>query len=61
MISAVSIPVEITRRYAKVDVAELALDHIQGDTLMCHLDGVSVAKLVRGEAAADAGLRCDAS
>ena len=36
---------------------ELALDDVQGHTLASELERVSVAQLVRGEAAPDAGLR----
>jgi hypothetical protein len=42
-------------------VAELALNHVQRHALAGHLDSMCVAKLVRGEAAADAGLRSDAA
>jgi hypothetical protein len=37
-------------------VPELALDHVERHALAGHLDGMCVAKLVRGEAAADARL-----
>ena len=34
---------------------ELALDHDQRDPLVCHLDRVSVAELMRSEPPPDAG------
>src|SRR5829696_6074516 len=49
--------VEVDRRYAEVDVAELALDHFQRDTFAGHLDGVGVAQLVGSEAAPHPCLR----
>ena len=49
--------VEIDRRHAEVDVAELALDHLQRDTIAGHLDGVGVAQLVGSEASPHPCLR----
>ena len=37
-------------------MAELALDHVQGNSLASHLDGMCVAQLMRSEAPANAGL-----
>jgi len=39
---------------AEVGVTELPLDHDERDAFMRHLDGVSVAKLVRREPTPDA-------
>jgi hypothetical protein len=50
-------PVGMNGRDGMVDVAELALDHVQGHVLASHLDGMRVAQLIRGEAAPDAGSR----
>jgi hypothetical protein len=62
MISAVSMPSR-DRRHAEVDVAELALDHLQRNTFAGHLDGVGVAQLVGGRSAAARrpSLRCGAA
>jgi hypothetical protein len=40
-------------------VPELALDHVQGNSLTRQLDGVGVAELVRSEAATHAGIERD--
>jgi hypothetical protein len=40
----------------EVDMAELALDDVERNSLACELDGVCVAKLVRREASSDACL-----
>jgi hypothetical protein len=40
---------------AEVRVSQLALDHDQGNSLVSHLDSVSMSKLVRREATANAG------
>ena len=42
---------EVDARDAEVGVAELALDHVQGDSFAGHLDGVRVAQLVGREPA----------
>jgi len=49
--------VEIDRRHAEVDVAELALDHLERDTYAGHLDSVRVAQLVGSEATPHSCLR----
>jgi hypothetical protein len=54
-------PIEVDRGDTKVDVPELALDHVEPHALAGHLDGMCVAKLVRGEAAADASRCSDAA
>ena len=54
-------PVEIDRRHAKVDMAELALDHVEGHALAGHLNGMGVAKLVWREAPPHSGIGCDAA
>ena len=48
-------PLEVDRSDPEIAMAELALDHHQRDAFVCHLDGVGVTQLVRGEAAAHAG------
>jgi hypothetical protein len=40
---------------AEVGVPQLALDDVQGDAFLGHLDGVGVTQLVWGEAAPHAG------
>ena len=37
-------------------VPKLSLDHVQWHSLSCHLNGVRVTKLMRGEASTNAGL-----
>jgi hypothetical protein len=54
-------PVEIDRRHAKVDMAELALDHVERHPLAGHLNGMGVAKLVWREASPHSGPGCDAA
>src|SRR4051794_6322216 len=46
---------QVDRGHAKVAVAELALDDVERDAFVGEFDGVRVAQLVRGEAAAHAG------
>jgi hypothetical protein len=41
-------------------MTELALDHVQGNPLASHLDGVRVAKLMRGKAPPDTGIEREA-
>jgi hypothetical protein len=48
---------EVDRGDAEVGVSVLALDDDQRDTFARHLDGVSVAELVRRESSPDAGER----
>jgi hypothetical protein len=47
-------PLQVDRGDAQVAVTELALDHDQRHTFVCHLDGVGVPELMRGEAPARA-------
>ncbi len=54
-------PLQVDRGDTEVRVPELALDHDQRDALVRHLDRMSVAELVRGEAATDTGERCGSS
>jgi len=42
MISALSMPLQIDRGDAEIDVPELTLNHVQRHTLPGHLDGVRV-------------------
>jgi hypothetical protein len=49
---------QVDRGHAEAGVPELPLDDDQRDALACHLDGVSMAELVRREAPPDAGLSC---
>jgi hypothetical protein len=48
---------QVGRGGAEVGIAELALDDVDRDALAGQLDRVSVAELVRREAASDAGRR----
>jgi hypothetical protein len=58
MISALSMPLQVSGRDAEVAVAELALDDHERDALVSEFDGMGAAKLIRGKAAPDAGGRC---
>jgi hypothetical protein len=42
---------KVNRRDAEVRVGELAWDDVERDRFGCHLDGVRVAELMRGDAA----------
>jgi hypothetical protein len=48
-------------RDADVGVAELALNDDERDAFVCHLDGMSVSELERGDSASHSGLGGDAA
>ena len=51
---------QVNRRDPEMGMPQLALDNDQRDALVSHLDGVSVAKLMRREPTTDAGEHCGA-
>ena len=54
-------PLQVDRGDTEIGVAELALDDVEPDALVCHLDRVCVTELMWSKAPAHAGLDCEPS